>query len=187
MSQNAFLTNQVLIAMPDMQDPNFFHSVTYICEHNKDGAMGIVINHPLSVTLGEVFIQLGLPWSDESPAEQTVYAGGPVDVERGFVIHSPLGDWESTLRISGDLAVTSSRDILEAMSHNAGPAQAIVTLGYAGWGPGQLEQEMADNVWLNGEVSPELLFDLPADQRWHAAAAAMGVDINLLSSDVGHA
>lgn len=187
MSQTEYFSNQLLIAMPALNDPNFFHSVTLICEHNADGAMGIVINRPMNVSLAEVFAQLGLQWTDEADEDQMVFAGGPVDTERGFVIHSPTGEWESTLQVSDQLAVTSSRDILEAMSCNEGPEQAIVTLGYAGWGAGQLEQEIADNAWLNADCDLDLLFRLPVDQRWQAAAAAMGVDMTLLSSDIGHA
>jgi len=173
--------------MPGLEDPNFFHAVTLICEHNEDGAMGIVINRPMNVALGEVFMQLGLQWEDKDSADQIVYAGGPVDTERGFVIHSAGGQWESSLRVSDDVAVTSSRDILEAMSRNEGPEKAIVTLGYAGWGAGQLEQELADNAWLNAEADPQLLFELPVDQRWQQAAATMGVDLSRLSTDIGHA
>ncbi len=181
------LTNQFLIAMPGMADPNFAQSVTYICEHNDEGAMGIIINHPMELGLGEVLKQLDLEWTDQDMANRAVFFGGPVEQERGFVLHQPAGGWDATLMVTDDIGVTSSRDILEAMSLGEGPARSLVALGYAGWGAGQLEREMAANAWLSGPADSDLIFDVPVEKRWEAAAAALGVDLRWLSNDVGHA
>lgn len=187
MSAPQYLTNHFLIAMPQLADPNFFHTVTYICEHNSDGALGIVINRPLEMRLGEIFTHMNIDGATAQAADLPVYLGGPVQQERGFVLHQPPGDWESSLRITDTIAVTTSRDVLAAIADGTGPKRALVALGYAGWGAGQLEQEMADNAWLSGPADARILFDLPDQQRWHAAAALLGVDLNLLSGDAGHA
>jgi putative transcriptional regulator len=187
MSDTASLRNHFLIAMPALADPNFSHTVTYICEHNEEGAMGIVINRHMPITLAEVLEQMGIEPSSRLDTSVSVHEGGPVQPEHGFVIHSPVGAWESSLNITDDIAVTTSRDILAAIGHNEGPQHYLIALGYAGWGPGQLEQEMAENAWLSGPASPEILFELPLEQRWAAAAAKLGIDLNLLSSEIGHA
>jgi len=181
------LTNQFLIAMPTMVDPNFSRSVTYVCAHNDDGAMGIVINRPLELQLGEVFAQMDIAYTDDRSGEQTIYQGGPVHQDRGFIIHRPATQWDSTIHITDELAVSTSRDILEAMSAGEGPRDTLVALGYAGWGAGQLEQEMSQNAWLSGPASAEIIFRTEAAKRWETAAAIMGVDLASLSSDVGHA
>jgi putative transcriptional regulator len=181
------LTNQFLIAMPTMVDPNFSRSVTYVCAHNDDGAMGIVINRPLELQLGEVFAQMDIAYADDQSGEQTVYQGGPVHQDRGFIIHCPATQWDSTIHITDELAVSTSRDILEAMSTGEGPRDTLVALGYAGWGAGQLEQEMSQNAWLSGPASAEIIFRTAAPQRWETAAAMMGVNLASLSSDIGHA
>ncbi|MCL6414141.1 YqgE/AlgH family protein [Aestuariirhabdus sp. Z084] len=182
------LRNQFLIAMPNMADPNFADSVTYICEHNENGAMGIVINRPTDMTLGEVFAQIGID-SDEAIAHQQeiVCAGGPVQLERGFVLHDSRDNWESTLNIAPGINLTTSRDILQALAEDRGPQQIIIALGYAGWGAGQLEDELKENAWLTCEASPEILFETPIHLRRQAAAASIGVDLQLLSPDTGHA
>ena len=184
------LTNQFLIAMPSLADPHFSQSVTYICEHNQDGALGIVINHPLDIQLGEVLQHMNIEAQTPVILNQPVFLGGPLQRERGFVIHSPIGEWDSVLKIA-DIGVTSSRDILEAIARGTGPKHTLIALGYAAWGPGQLEEELANNDWLNGPASARVLFDLPfnlsREQRWHAAAALSGVDLSRLSNDVGHA
>lgn len=185
-SSNGF-TNQFLIAMPSLADPNFFHSVTYICEHNADGALGIVINRPLDITLGEVLGHMQITAETAEISQRMVYLGGPVQPERGFVLHRPPRHWDSTLQVTPSLAVTTSKDVLEAIAKGEGPERSLVALGYAGWGPGQLEQEMADNAWLSGPADESIIFDIAPDKRWQAAAAAMGVDLSRLSSDVGHA
>ncbi len=188
MVEQTFLSGQFLIAMPSLRDPNFAHSVTYICEHNEDGALGLVINRPTTVTLGELLEHMGqseiaIPEVRSIP----IQFGGPVQTDRGFVLHSPCGSWEATLSITQDIALSTSRDILLAMARGVGPDRAMIALGYAGWGAGQLEQEMAANAWLSGPADIDILFDLPMDRRWEAAAASLGIELGLLSGDVGHA
>jgi len=187
MVENAYLTNQFLIAMPGLEDPNFFHSVTYICEHNAQGALGLVINRPLDMHLGEILEHIKLEHAEPEARQITVHLGGPVQQERGFVLHSPLGEWDATLKVTDRIGVTSSLDILHAIARNEGPESALITLGYAGWGAGQLEQEMADNAWISGPANPDILFRTPDTERWKAAALSFGVDLDLMSGDVGHA
>ncbi|MBM4226842.1 MAG: YqgE/AlgH family protein [Gammaproteobacteria bacterium] len=184
---NLNLTNQFLIAMPALDDPNFSRTVTYVCAHNDEGAMGIVINRPLNLDLGEVLSQMELEAVNPAINEQTVFQGGPVHRDRGFILHSPAKDWGSTIQVTEDIAVSTSRDILAAMSRGEGPAESLVALGYAGWDAGQLEEEMAQNAWLSGPADPDIIFKAPPEQRWLRAAALMGVDLARLSSDVGHA
>ncbi|TCK17138.1 putative transcriptional regulator [Thiogranum longum] len=183
----SLLTNQFLIAMPGLEDPNFFHSVTYICEHNEEGAMGLVINRPMNMQLGEILEHIEIRDASVEARHIPIYLGGPVQQERGFVLHSPLGEWEATMQVTDRIGVTSSLDILQAIAHDEGPEKILVTLGYAGWGAGQLEQELADNAWLSGPADPDILFNKPDDERWKAAAASLGVDLDLLSGDTGHA
>lgn len=187
MSQFASLANHFLIAMPAMADPHFSHTVTYICEHNDEGAMGIIINRQLPITLGEVLDQMQINPSSRLDTSAPIHEGGPVRRESGFVIHTPVGAWENSLSITDDIALTTSLDILSAIAYREGPRRYLIALGYAGWGAGQLEQEMAQNAWLSGPADEAILFDLPLEQRWQAAAALLGVDLNLLSSEVGHA
>jgi putative transcriptional regulator len=189
-SEKAFpgsLTNHFLIAMPALEDPNFVQSVTYIFAHNDEGAMGITINRLTDVNMGEVFSQLGIDWEGDDVADIPVYMGGPVETERGFILHSPADEWDSTLKVTDDIAVTSSRDIIEAIAEGRGPEKTLVALGYAGWGAGQLEEEMVNNAWLSTQADPALIFDAPVTERWQNAASMIGVDLNLLSNDVGHA
>lgn len=181
------LTNHFLIAMPALMDPNFYRSVTYIFEHNMDGAMGIVVNHPLDIELGEVFSQMNLASGDPDIVKRTVYLGGPVQTERGFVLHRPLGNWESTLSITAEIGITTSRDIVTAVANGDGPGQCFIALGYAGWGAGQLEQEISNNSWLSGPANLDVVFNTPVQTRWESAAALLGVDINTLSTEIGHA
>lgn len=181
------LTNQLLIAMPGLEDPNFFHAVTYICEHNEDGALGLVINKPLEMRLGEIFEHIDIKNADPEAAQLPVHLGGPVQQDRGFVLHEPLGRWEATLKVTDRIGITSSMDILDAIARNEGPENSLIALGYAGWGAGQLEKEMAENAWLSGPADDEILFALPAGDRWRAAAALLGVDLDLMSGDAGHA
>ena len=181
------LSNQFLIAMPSLADPNFQRTVTYICEHNDQGAMGIVINRPLNLTLGEVFQHMHIAPGDTTIARHAVFMGGPVQIERGFVLHQPAGRWDNTLRISQAIGLATSKEILEAIARGDGPTDIFVALGYAGWGAGQLEQEMANNTWLSGPSNSQVIFQIPWQQRWEAAAAAMGVDVHQLSNQIGHA
>jgi len=187
MSKTTFLKNHFLIAMPTLMDPNFFHSVTYICEHNSQGAMGIVINQPVELTVAEVVEHLGFASTDGANLQQSVYRGGPVETERGFVLHKPIGHWESTLSISKTIGLSTSNDIVEALAQGHGPTQCLVALGYAGWGAGQLEQELTENSWLSAPADEGVLFETDAEKRWEAAAALMGIDIKQLTGDMGHA
>jgi len=187
MTETASLKNQLLIAMPSLEDPNFSRTVTYICEHGEHGAMGIVINRPTDLRLADVLQHMEIEGGLGEAGEQLVYLGGPVEEERGFVLHSHTEPWDSTLAVDEQISITTSRDILEAMARGDGPAHTLVALGYAGWGAGQLERELQENAWLSGPADQSILFELPADQRWEAAARLLGVDVNLLSSEAGHA
>ena len=187
MSEPSYLTDQFLIAMPGLADPNFAHTVTYLCEHNAEGALGLVINRSSSVTLGDLLEQSEETGATTAVLSAPVLFGGPVQRDRGFVLHSPLGNWDATLAIRDDIGLSTSRDILAAMARGEGPEKWLVALGYAGWGAGQLEQEMAANAWLSGPARAEVMFEVALDQRWQAAAAAMGVDMNLIAGDAGHA
>ncbi|OHE85054.1 MAG: hypothetical protein A2579_07780 [Lysobacterales bacterium RIFOXYD1_FULL_69_11] len=181
------LANQLLIALPSLQDGNFARSVALICQHDDDGAMGIVVNRASEYTLGEVLGQMGVDGGDAEMRGQVVLAGGPVHPERGFVLHDGGMRWDSTLQIAETLFLTTSRDILESMAQGDGPPQAIVALGCAGWGAGQLEQELTENDWLTAPADAELLFSLPLDHRWEAAAGRIGVDFAHLADYAGHA
>ncbi len=182
------LKNHFLIAMPRMADPSFAKTLTLICEHSKDGALGIIINRPTDLKLQEVFSQIGIEEPEIcSRSPETVFSGGPVAKERGFVLHSGEARWESTLRINNGLQLTSSRDILFAMATDEGPENAIVALGYSGWGKGQLEQEISDNSWLTCVTDNSVIFDTPFHYRLDAAASLIGVNLKLMSNQVGHA
>jgi putative transcriptional regulator len=187
MSLSTSLTNHFLIAMPGLQDPNFSRTVTYICEHNAQGAMGIVINRPMELRLGDVLDQLDIEPQVPGISKQLVYLGGPVQTDRGFVIHSGPETFDSTLSVTPDLRVTTSRDVLEAIANGEGPELSLVALGYAGWTSGQLEQELSANAWLSGPANNETLFKLPAANRLQAAAQLIGIDFNLLIGEAGHA
>lgn len=182
------LKNQFLIAMPGLDDPNFSRTVTYICDHGEQGAMGIVVNRPTELHLSDVLKHMSIENHDPATDRQIVYLGGPVQEERGFVLHTPNdGAWSSSSSVTDRIGLTTSRDILEALAIGQGPAQALIALGYAGWGPGQLEAEIQQNAWLSGPAEAEILFELPSDQRWAAAARLLGVDMALMSTDAGHA
>lgn len=185
--ETANLTNQFLVAMPGMADPTFAKTVTYLCQHGPEGALGIIINRPSDLTLGEVMDQMSIEVHESAVEQMRVYFGGPVHRERGFVLHQPGGPWDSTMQVSETIALTTSRDILEAIGSGQGPAKMLIALGYAGWGKGQLEREILDNAWLNVPSDLSILFDSPVRQRWKAAAESVGVDISLLTSSAGHA
>ena len=187
MGDQTSLTNTFLIAMPGLDDPFFSHTVTYICEHSEQGAMGIVINRPSELMLSDVLDHMGIPEYQPDCNQQIVYAGGPVEKERGFVLHNDASKWDSSLSITEDISITTSRDILSAIADNKAPERTLVALGYAGWTEGQLESELQDNAWLHGPANLSILFDLPPSQRWEAAAMHLGVDLNLISPDAGHA
>lgn len=182
----ATLANQFLVAMPALEDENFNHSVTLLCEHSDKGALGLVINRPLSLRLQEMLDQMGLP-REKLAEDPNVYWGGPVQPERGFVVHTGPGEWDSSMPISEDLYITTSRDILAAIGRGEGPRRYFVALGYAGWGAGQLENEVLRNSWLNTPVDDAILFHTPAGDRWRAATRLLGVDVSHLASQAGHA
>lgn len=181
------LTNQFLIAMPSLVDPNFQRTVTFMCAHNEEGAMGIVINRPTDLALGEMLSHMDIEPIDEVDGTQAVLEGGPVQRERGFVIHQPAGEWDSMLRVGTDIGIATSRDILAALARGDGPSRSVIALGYAGWGAGQLEQEVLENAWLSGPADASIIFDVPYEQRWESATRALGVDPNRLMGGAGHA
>ena len=181
------LANQLLVALPALGDPQFARSVTLVCQHDAEGAMGVMVNRASEYTLGEVLRQMGIECDDKALRARPVLAGGPVHPERGFVLHDGDGAWDSTLPITGALSVTTSRDVLEAIARGDGPANAIVALGCAGWGAGQLEQELVENSWLTVPADAELLFTLPLPLRWQASAGRLGVDLAHMADYSGHA
>jgi putative transcriptional regulator len=185
------LTHQFLIAMPGMLDGHFAGSVVYLCEHNAQGAMGLVINKPTDITLGSLFEKVDLSLADEALAAQPVYFGGPVQTERGFVLHEPQAAdavaFASTLSVPDGLAMTTSKDVLESIAAGHGPQRLLVTLGYSGWGAGQLEDEIGRNGWLTVPAEASLVFDTPVEQRYARAMQLLGVDPRMLSQEAGHA
>ena len=187
MTDTSFLKNHFLIALPSLGDQNFSHTVTYICDHSEDGAMGIVLNRPTQLQLTDVLNHMNIADSGTTTSTQKIYSGGPVEEERGFVLHTSASPWNSTMKVSEDISITTSRDILEAIASGSGPERSFLALGYAGWGAGQLEKELKEDSWLSGPTDSNIIFDLPADQRWQAAASLLGVDLNLISSVTGHA
>ena len=188
--ERGFLDGQFLIAMPGMGDDTFSGAVVYLCEHTENGALGLVINKPIDIKLKNLFQKVDLSLDSEELAEQPVFYGGPVQTERGFVLHEKQGDtpvYSSTLTIPGGLEMTTSKDVLEALSQGAGPRRLLVTLGYSGWGAGQLEDELARNSWLTVDAVPEIIFDTPVEQRYDKALSLLGVDRNFLMGEAGHA
>jgi putative transcriptional regulator len=187
------LTNHFLIAMPSLSDELFHRSVVFMCEHSERGALGLVINKPSEILLPGLFAKVDLPLGREDLTELPVFQGGPVQTERGFVLHEAIdaGDGESvyasTLSIPGGLEMTTSKDVLEAMSSGAGPSKVFVTLGYASWGEGQLESEITENSWLTVEADPQLIFEAPVAERYDRAMALLGLESWMLSPDAGHA
>lgn len=177
----------MLIAMPGLDDPNFSSSVTYMCEHNEEGALGIVINRPSDLILGDILEQLNIMPATAEIADTVIMVGGPVEQNRGFVLHTPEGEWQHSKKINDAVALTTSRDILEAIARGHGPTNSLVALGYAGWGAGQLEREMLENSWLSTPADPRILYQTPVPQRWNEAAALMGIDLTLLTDYSGHA
>jgi putative transcriptional regulator len=188
------LTNQFLIAMPGMADATFAGAVIYLCEHTDKGALGLVINKPIDIKLKNLFEKIELTLDREDLAESPVYFGGPVQTERGFVLHERLdggegngGHYNSSLQIRGGLEMTTSKDVLEALSNGAGPKKILVTLGYSGWSAGQLEEELGRNGWLNVTAEPGVIFDTPVEQRYDKALGLLGIDPRMLSQEAGHA
>jgi putative transcriptional regulator len=187
MKATTSLANHLLIAMPALADPNFARSVTFICEHSAEGAMGIVINRLTDIRLRDILEQLGIDTAQGRHNDLPVYLGGPVQTSRGFVIHEPLGHWEATLAVTDQLGISTSRDILEAIAANRGPERFLIALGYAGWAPGQLEREITENSWLHCPADRAILFDMAIENRWRAATEHAGVNPALLSGEAGHA
>ncbi|MGE0315644.1 MAG: YqgE/AlgH family protein [Lautropia sp.] len=188
------LSNHFLLAMPGMADPNFSGAIVFVAEHSEKGALGLVVNKPTSMTLATLLSRIerdGEPPDDARTAppgpSQPVFFGGPVQGDRGFVLHQPVGNWNATVKIGEDIALTTSRDVLEAVADGRGPARLLVTLGYAGWGPGQLEAEIGQNAWMTMPADPELLFDTPVAERFNHAYRRLGIDPALLSPQAGHA
>ncbi len=181
------LKDHFLLATPELHGTPFADAVIYLCEHNEDGAMGLIVNHPLDIPLSEIFEQFHLNYS-EHIGRHPVFSGGPVQIERGFVLHRPdKKSWEATQAITSTISLTSSRDIIVDMASEAGPRDALIILGYAGWGAGQLEAELTTNAWLTAPASSEVLFDTPYEARADVAAAKIGVDLKKLSRTTGHA
>jgi len=185
--ENVNLTHHFLIAMPNMADPYFSKSLTYICEHNEQGALGLVLTRAVDLTLANLMEQIEIPIASPEIGAIQVHFGGPVQTDRGFVLHAPPGQWQSTLRVNDEIGLTTSKDILEAVARGEGPDKIFITLGYAGWAPGQLEHEMSLNAWLSVPAEPSLIFDLPLEARFDAAMHLLGIDAINLSDDAGHA
>ena len=189
-SQNdvsGYLQQQMLIAMPAMADPNFSRSVTLLCQHNEEGAIGITINRKSSFTLGELLFQLKIPCENEKISSQLVLEGGPVSPDHGFVLHTPVKGFDSSIQINEDIMVTTSRDILTTIAAGNGPDKFVVALGYAGWGDGQLEFEMRQNAWLSVPADKGILFESALPQRWEKALGKLGINISDLHGVGGHA
>jgi putative transcriptional regulator len=183
--------NNFLIAMPAMADPNFSRTLTYVCEHNAEGALGIIVNRPIDMSVAGLFERVNIPLdADVAKSELAglpVYFGGPVQTDRGFVLHRPKGEWHSTLTVTEDIGLTSSRDILQAISETGSPSEVVISLGYAGWSAGQIEWEVSQNAWLTVPADPAIIFALPPEERLPAAMQLLGVDFANLSEVAGHA
>ncbi|WP_306606419.1 YqgE/AlgH family protein [Azonexus sp.] len=184
---NVNLTDNFLIAMPSLEDPYFSHALVYICEHTENGALGIIVNRPIDMTLAGLFEKIDIKLEQETLANLPVYFGGPVQLDRGFVLHRPLGQWQSTLKVSDEVGLTSSRDVLASVGSAGLPSEIIVSLGYSGWDAGQLEDELAQNSWLTVPARSSILFDLPPEERLPAAMQKLGISFSQLSDVAGHA
>ncbi len=180
------LADHFLVAMPSMDDPFFEGSVVYLCQHDKEGAMGIVINKPSPVTMDLIFAAADADIPDRFQNDW-VMMGGPVQIDRGYVVHTPVGNWQSSLLINDNVALTTSRDIIENLAKPGAVEQAVVSIGYASWEAGQLEKELAENAWLTVAADTHILFDLPYGERYGAAFAKIGIDPHLLMQGAGHA
>ena len=184
------LTDHFLIAMPAMDDPYFSKSLIYVAEHNSHGALGVIINRPIDMNLADLFDKIELPF-DATGSNQLinlpVFFGGPVQTDRGFVLHRPIGQWQSTLKVNQDIGLTSSRDILQSVARNGQPCEMLVTLGYSGWGAGQLEQELTQNAWLTVPADAHIMFDIPYEERLPSAMEKLGIGFANFSGSAGHA
>jgi len=184
---SGYLQQQMLIAMPAMADPNFSRSVTLLCQHNEEGAIGITINRQSGFTLGELLLQLNISCENQEITSMMVLEGGPVSTDHGFVLHTPVEGFDSSIQINDDIMVTTSRDVLSAIAAGKGPQQFLVALGYAGWGDGQLESEMRQNAWLSVPADKKILFDSAVQNRWEKALGNLGINVNHLHGVGGHA
>ena len=185
--QSANFTNQFLIAMPVLTDPYFAKALVYVCEHNERGALGIIVNRPLDMTLGNLFERVELKLDKPEISNQPVYFGGPVQTDRGFVLHRPAGEWQSSLKVTDEIAMASSRDILLSIADHGTPTDILVTLGFSGWSARQLESEILQNAWLSVAADPRVLFEMPYEERLPAAMQILGIDFTSLSNEAGHA
>jgi putative transcriptional regulator len=184
------LTDHFLIAMPAMEDPYFSRSLIYIAEHNEQGALGIIVNRPIDMNLATLLEKIDIPLEPSESASLSLLPicfGGPVQTDRGFVLHRPIGAWQSTLTVNENVGLTSSLDVLQAVARDGQPHEIMVTLGYSGWGAGQLEQELAQNAWLTVAADPHILFDTPFEERLPSALERLGIDFTNLSEKAGHA
>jgi putative transcriptional regulator len=181
------LTNNFLIAMPSLEDPYFAQALVYICEHTENGALGIIVNRPLDMSLAALFEKVDIKLENQALAKLPVYFGGPVQLDRGSVLHRPVGHWQSTLVVSDEVGLTSSRDVLTSVSSDGQPSDIIVSLGYSGWDAGQLEDELGQNSWLTVPARSSILFDLPPEERLPAAMQKLGISFSQLSDVAGHA
>ncbi len=182
----AWLTNQFLVAMPDMQDPHFSKTVTLVCQHDEQGALGVVINRATELTLKDIYESLNLDHNDAPETDLPLHYGGPIQPQRGLILHDSGEDF-SSIKVGDSLGLTTSLDVLEAISNQRGPQNCMVTLGFAGWESGQLEQELAKNVWLSTPAEKSIIFDAPVDERWDRAAGLLGINFSMLSTEFGHA
>ncbi len=185
--QNTNLTHHFLIAMPGLADSPFERAVVYLAEHNEEGALGVMINRPLELSVKELLERVDIPLQKAERGDELVYLGGPVQTDRGFVLHRPLGEWQSSLRVNEELALTSSKDVLHALAERGEPEEVLVALGYSGWSAGQLEEELAQNSWLTVPADPRVIFDVPPEGRLNAAMQLLGIDFTNLSDTAGHA
>ena len=185
--QSFDLTDHFLIAMPAMDDPYFSKSLIYIAEHNDQGALGIIVNRPIDMSLATLFEKIDVPFETLGMANLPIFFGGPVQTDRGFVLHRPVGEWQSTLAVNQDVGLTSSRDVLQAVARDGQPHEIMVTLGYSGWGAGQIAHELAQNAWLTVPADPHILFELPYEDRLPSAMEILGIDFKNLAVKAGHA
>ena len=187
MEMESSLQHHFLIAMPSLVDTFFYRTVIYICEHDEQGAMGIIINRPTPITLTELLTHFEISNTSETIINTPIFFGGPVQKNQGMVLHNSDTEWKNTIQIADKVFLTTSTDILKDMGTDKSPEYALVTLGYSSWDAGQLEQEIAENSWLTVTADDDVLFNTPADKQWHAAANLLGIDISLMSNATGHA
>ena len=181
------LTDHFLIAMPAMEDPYFAKSLVYIAEHNDQGALGVIVNRPIDMDLATLFKKIDVPFESRALARLPIFFGGPVQTDRGFVLHRPLGSWQSTLAVNQEIGLTTSRDVLLSVGQVGHPSDLVITLGYSGWGAGQLEHELAQNAWLTVQADTRILFEMPHEEKLPSALELLGVDLTNLAGQAGHA